>query len=163
MFFCRMKGTKTYLMVLCAFAVILLIVAGMIVFCFSSTPSNDFYFNKIRSLRAESQIYKVEDVFDFDFDKAYISEQYAETYADWGFFAKKLNIDTKIDVNPLPSEDYNRILFIKDNHVIYDYIYSCSEIRFLCEDEWIYPHSSVKISCQFDPKVGCEIILIEKK
>ena len=82
----------------------------------------------------------VKDVFDFDFDQAYVSDA---VYADDKYFLEKLNIETTIDIPTLETGAHNRVLFIKDNKIIYDFIYQMYEIRVFEMGTWIYPDTII--------------------
>ena len=74
--------------------------------------SDNEYYQKMLLLQETSDTAKVGDIFDFDFDEAYVASR---PYGDGTSYLDKLGVETAV---PLPSYDtggHYRILFIKTN------------------------------------------------
>ena len=82
------------------------------------------------------------DIFDFDFDKAYVSDA---VYGDEEYFIKKLDVNTNIEIRTLESGVHNRILFIKDNSIIYDFVYEMYQIPISEKGIWIFQNTKLKM------------------
>ena len=71
---------------------------------------------------------------------AFVAE---EIYGDEKYFLKKLDVDTDVDIPMLETGAHNRILFIKDNRIIYDFIYDMEKIHILEKGINVYPDASI--------------------
>ena len=85
--------------------------------------NNDYYNEKILSVIEEEKEVKLSEIFDFEFDSAYLSVPTFESYADKDHFLDLLDVESKLKINSLDSEGFARILFIKDKTIIYDFRY----------------------------------------
>ena len=85
--------------------------------------NNDYYNEKILSVIEEEKEVKLSEIFDFEFDSAYLSVPVFESYSDKDHFLDLLDVESKLKINSLDSEGFARILFIKDKTIIYDFRY----------------------------------------
>ena len=108
---------------------------------------NEMYSQKIISLLKTTGEFKLSQVFDFEFDKAYVNNG---PYADEKFIVSKTNASANVDIFSHENESCDRILFIKDNVIIYDYIYDMYILEPVKKDIWIYPDTIV-VHGEFDP------------
>ena len=97
------------------------------------------------------------DIVDFEFDKVYVAS-ITEVYLGEEYFLEKLNASTTVDIPILDSGNHNRLLFIKDNVIVYDFVYPLEEIYFEDDVIWIYPNELIKIISKMDKmiKLGLE-------
>lgn len=100
------------------------------------------YSEKLLSLSEKSEEITMGDIFDFDFDKAYVSDA---VYGDEEYFIKKLDVNTNIEIRTLESGVHNRILFIKDNSIIYDFVYEMYQIPISEKGIWIFQNTKLKM------------------
>ena len=142
MLFVGIKEIRNNLLIITSFVLVLLSIAVLFVGCKKEQfESNNYYENKF--FIKESKIeFIMKNVFEFEFDKAYIA---SETYGDKKYFLKKLNADADIDIPMLESGAHNRILFIKDDKIIYDFIYEIGEISFVNKEIFVYPDTQITI------------------
>ena len=106
------------------------------------------YYQKMLLLQETSDTARVGDVFDFDFDEAYVASR---PYGDGTSYLDQLGVETAV---PLPSYDtggHYRILFIKDQCVIYDFVYCINQVDTLQKDVMIYPDSTMTFTTEFYP------------
>ena len=73
---------------------------------------------------------KLSEIFDFEFDSAYLSVPVFESYSDKDYFLDLLDVESKLKINSLDSEGFARILFIKDKTIIYDFHYDSLDYVF---------------------------------
>ena len=83
--------------------------------------SEEQYCEKILSLAETQTEIAMADVFQFEFDKAYISHP-DEAYADEEYFVEKLKVKDTIAIRLFEHENSGRILFVKDDAIIYDFV-----------------------------------------
>lgn len=146
------------LVVILAVLLVIIAVSALSIFLFyqwlDSIPSameitaKNEYFQKMLLLQETSDTAKVGDVFDFDFDEAYVV---SAPYGDGTFYLDKLGVETAV---PLPSYDtggHYRILFIKDQCVIYDFVYCILQVDTLQKDVMIYPDTTMTFTTEFYP------------
>lgn len=136
-----------------------LILLSTIIGCNKSNYlDSSLYCEKILALSETSEEIAITEVFDFDFDKAYIVY---EIYGDEEYFTETLEVGTKTDIPTLESGGHNRILFIKDNMIIYDFIYDMTEIVIVKTGIWIYPYSTAIFSHKNSNNGDTSIVQIE--
>ena len=109
-------------------------------------PENIVFHEKILSLhktaKTEPMKVTIDSVFNFDFDKAYVvNVKYV--YADEEYFTETLGFKTNIDIPTLESGIHNRILFFKDDVIIYDFIYEIYKLKIKETEIWIYPNTTI--------------------
>ena len=107
-------------------------------------PDCDYYTKMLLLLETSSE-FKMQEVFDFEFDKVYVAY---EVYGDEKSFVNKLGVETDVDIPVLESGGHCRMLFVKNNKIIYDFVYEKSK---LCVHEagmWVYPDTAVKMMWQ---------------
>jgi len=85
--------------------------------------SNNYYNDKLLSVIEDEKEVKLSEIFDFEFDSAYLSVPMYESYAEKDYFLELLDAQTKLRIDSLDSEGFARILFIKDKTIIYDFRY----------------------------------------
>lgn len=85
--------------------------------------SNNYYNDKLLSVIEDEKEVSLSEVFDFEFDSAYLSVPIYESYAEKDYFLELLDAQTKLRIDSLDSEGFARILFIKDKTIIYDFRY----------------------------------------
>lgn len=107
----------------------------------------EIYYQKMISLLKTSNELSITDVFDFEFDKAYVAY---EVYGDEEYFLKVLNVDNNVDIPTLESGAKNRIFFVKDNELVYDFIYEMHIINISETGVWISPNAMLEMDLRED-------------
>ena len=147
MLFRGMKGTKigfvVFLLVIILFALLLSIIFAKR--HYKQYLTCDEYYKKMLISLKEPSYLSVQDIFNFEFDWAYVAN---ETYGDEKYFLKKLDVNTNINIPLLETGAHNRILFIKDNFIIYDFIYEIGEINILETGTTIFPDTTIILTQQ---------------
>lgn len=126
-------------------AVTIFIIAG----CSNASKYNwktaKSYENKLISVTTEQDSFSVREVFDFNFDRAYVIQ---ESYIDGEAFAKKYGLD--IDIKEVP-ENYHevnrRIVFVDEiGQFVYEFRFVDGEnMTIFNEGIVIYPDTKVKV------------------
>ncbi len=152
-----MKVIKGSLLATFLLVVVLFIISSII---YVKRKNNDHtdsvdYFEKIQVLLEDTSHLKVEDIFEFEFDKAYVA---SEVYGDEKYFTKKLGVSSSIDIPALETGAHNRILFVKDNRVIYDFVYYMGEMYISETGIIVYPETTIILSQQENDTSGKKII-----
>lgn len=111
-------------------------------------PSKDEYLLKMLSLQETSDAVRVGDVFDFDFDEAYVV---SGPYGDETFYPDRLGVETAVPIPQWNTEVHYRILFIKDQCIIYDFVYNILTVDTLQKDVMIYPDTTMTFTTEFYP------------
>lgn len=124
---------------------LLIAIGVLITFIFFSckNKSNSFYQEKITKLLDTSDTVTLSDIFDFDFDCVYSSEPIYESYWEQESFLKKLNVETDINLYSLDYESRARLLFIKDDTIIYDFKYDILMWEFSETGIFLYPETEL--------------------
>ncbi len=162
MLLCGMRVTKKRVLLI-SFLVFIVLFFLLLIILFSIykeeryLDSNDYYERMLLSLETSSEL-KMKDVFEFEFDKAYVAY---ETYGDEKYFLKELNVDTNVDIPILESGAQNRILFINDDKIIYDFIYEMSEICIPETGIWVVQDTTLILTQQNSSDKGKSIIQID--
>ena len=88
----------------------------IMLFCFTScSQDNEDYTAKLISLLNAQEETTIQDVFSFEFDRAYIFHQ-ADCYVDGKTFAKTYNLDISIEQVHYGTADYlQRIVFVDES------------------------------------------------
>lgn len=130
----------------------------------SFTLSGCRYFMKVdfSVLCDKSKVYTVSDLFKFEFDRAYINERLAK-YANEETIKRDLGLKIDTHIREMDSGMHNHILFVKDDTIIYDYVYSTLEIEFTETDIWIYPDTVLTAELTRGDYVNAEVIQISVK
>lgn len=126
----------------------------------TSYLTNQEYRKKMTDMLENSQNVKLSDVFSFDFDKAYVAH-IDSVYASDYYFLERLGMKSKIDLPPSSTNGVgNRILFFKDDAIIYDFRYEFMAIYPTETDVWIFPDTTVTLTeRQRDPQYnGYELV-----
>ena len=159
------RGTKVtnksgLLIVFCVFFVFLLLLLIIILTNHKKKQNLDTnnYYEKLFLLLETSNELMVKDVFDFKFDKAYVAN---EIYGDEEYFLKELGVDTNINIPTLESGAYSRILFIKDDRIIYDFVYEMEKLCVLKTGIWIFPNTTIILTQQNSIDNGEAVIQID--
>lgn len=92
--------------------------------------SNNYYNDKLLSVIEDEKEVSLSEIFDFEFDSAYLSVPLYESYAEKDYFLELLDAQTKLRIDSLDSEGFARILFIKDKTIIYDFQYETLDYVF---------------------------------
>lgn len=92
--------------------------------------SNNYYNDKLLSVMEDEREVKLSEIFDFEFDSAYLSVPIYESYAEKDYFLELLDAQTKLRIDSLDYEGFARILFIKDKTIIYDFHYDSLDYVF---------------------------------
>ena len=154
-----MKPT-TFTRILClliVLAVIILSAVGvLVIICVSSnwptemlslfsTPyeKNQYYCDLLLSLQETSDTVRVGDVFEFDFDEAYVA---SGPYGDEKFYLQELGVDTAVPIRQWNTGGHYRILFIKDKCIIYDFVYDIRQVNTLEKGMMIYPDTKMNFT-----------------
>lgn len=111
-------------------------------------PSKDEYLQKMLLLQETSDTVRVGDVFDFDFDEAYVV---SGPYGDETFYPDRLGVETAVPIPRWDTEVHYRILFIKDQCIIYDFVYYIFTVDTLQKDVMIYPDTTMTFTTEFYP------------
>ena len=150
-----MQATKkTFFAILLVLLVLFgLLMVHMIVACHSQKQSQRDYYKIMLSLLDTPKKLKLTDVFDFDFDKAYVVHPFSELYGDEQYFLQELDVDTNVNIPQLGNEGYCRVLFVKNNTVVFDYIYDRSKLCIIESEPnetgiWVYPNTSIALTKQ---------------
>lgn len=159
---CGMKETKMNYLIIGFFVLLLLffLLFGIIFVKYRNKrylDSNDYY-EKMLLLSETSSELEMKEVFSFEFDKAYVAN---EPYGDEKYFLKKLDVDTAINIPTLETGAHSRILFIKDNRIIYDFVYEMGKISISEVGIWVYPSSIMRLKHQKFNESSESIIGIE--
>ena len=111
-------------------------------------PSNDEYLQKMLLLQETSDTVRVGEVFDFDFDEAYVV---SGPYGDETCYPDQLGVETAVPIPQWNTEVHYRILFIQDQCIIYDFVYDIRQIDTLQKDVMIYPDTTMTFTTEFYP------------
>ena len=125
---------------------LLIVICVLNVFFISCNKIDSQYQNKITELLKTDDTVELSDIFDLDFDYAYLSKVPDESYFKHEHFIKKLNVESEIKLNSLDSEGFGRILFIEDDTIIYDFIYDTSK--------WIFYETGIYLQPETDLTFG---------
>jgi hypothetical protein len=109
-------------------------------------PSKDEYLAKMLLLQETSDAVRVGEVFDFDFDEAYVV---SEPYGDEALYLNKLDIETSVPIFRWETGAHYRILFIKDKCIIYDFVYCINQVDTLQKDVMIYPDTTMTFTTEY--------------
>jgi len=163
MLFRGMKATNKSGLIIAFFVFLVLLLSLLIIFANHKKKQhrdpND-YCEKLFLLLETSNEIMMKDVFDFAFDKAYVAAA-DETYGDEEYFLKKLDVDTNIDIPILESGAHSRILFIKDNRIIYDFVYEMEKVCVLKTGIWAFPNTTIILTQQNSIHTGETVIQID--
>lgn len=111
-------------------------------------PSKDEYLLNMLLMQETSNTVRVGDVFEFDFDEAYVV---SGPYGDETFYSDQLGVETAVPIPRWETEVHYRILFIKDQCIIYDFVYDIRTIDTLQKDVMIYPDTTMTFTTEFYP------------
>lgn len=108
-------------------------------------PEPEEFTKKMYSMLTEEQHVELGEVFNFEFDKAFVQNG---IFTDEEYYTEKMNLKTVIDIPTLWSEVEGRILFVKDNVIVYDYIYSLygENAPDFEVGIWIYPDTQLSFN-----------------
>ena len=90
----------------------------------SETDPNDTYTQKIHQKLANGESFLLGDIFEFEFDEAYVIP---ELYSTGDSLLKKYHLSSSIELKDIIYYETTRILFLKDGCVVFDYGYSLAE------------------------------------
>lgn len=148
------KRMKIWLSVAIAVSILLtvIIMAGVI-FCLVflwqlpnppvQDPPLEYYYEQLQDLQETTDSLTVGDVFEFEFDEAYV---YEHPYGDEALFLKELNVETAVPLFQWDSGRHFRIFFIKDRCIIYDFVYDTMQINTAKKGITIYPDTPLTLT-----------------
>ena len=113
--------------------------------CRSAYPESAIILKQMMELSEDEATVTASEAFGFDFDKAYIPDSRA-VYADKDYYLKIMNVKSKINILQFPSEEYRRILFVKNNTIVYDFIYSEQQLQLSEDDAWFFSNTHMSFS-----------------
>lgn len=108
----------------------------------NNVPKNcDYYQEKIILNLNDNSELKVSNIFDFDFDRAYV---FKDSYISGEGFAEYYNIDISIDEVEATGHEYmRRIVFVdKNGDFVYNFTFRSYELNVKNEGVIIYPNTS---------------------
>lgn len=146
--FTKKRITITTIVALLLIILIILIEKACIYNKDNSVYKNKYYENFYRHIEYMDSILMTEIV-DFEFDKIYVAS-ITEIYLSEEYFTDKLNTYSLVDIPVLNSGNHNRLLFIRDNVIVYDFVYPMFEIYFADEVTWITSEDSIKVLLKQD-------------
>ena len=135
-----------------------IILCGIILLCFTGCgQENEDYTAKLLSVMNEKEKVTVEEIFSFEFDRAYIFN-FEDGYIDGENFAKKYNVDISISQVEAGEADYiQRIVFVDaTGSFVYEFKCIIDDVFFLEKGIVIYPEtiierkSSQEVSIHFE-------------
>lgn len=106
-------------------------------------PPLEYYYEQLRSMQDTSEPLTVGDVFEFDFDEAYV---YEHPYGDEATYLRKLNVETAVPLRQWDTGGHYRIFFIKDRCIIYDFVYDTIQIDTVKKGITIYPDTPLTLT-----------------
>lgn len=111
-------------------------------FCISLQKEEN-YSDKLISFFSEQQTATVQDIFSFEFDRAYIFD---DCYISGEGFAQRHNLDLSInEVQSGANENVQRIVFVDESgDFIYEFKCDSSEVILLEEGIIIYPETVIE-------------------
>ena len=95
---------------------------------------------------AETDEFTFSEIFEFEFDRAYIIHTTDEVYGDKEYFLETLNVTSALELQELPSGGMGRVLFVKDDCIIYDFVYDISYLNIENIGCWISPDTKITAS-----------------
>lgn len=117
--------------------------------CTFQRSSEDYYADMLLQYEKTDK-FTFSDVFEFDFDKAYIIHTTDEVYGDKEYFLEALNVTSTLELQELPNGGMGRVLFVKDNCIIYDFIYDVGCLNIENVGCWILPDTNFVASKKDD-------------
>lgn len=105
-------------------------------------PPLEYYYEQLQSVQDTSEPLTVGDVFEFDFDEAYV---YEHPYGDEALFLNELNVETAVPLRQWDTGRHFRIFFIKDRCIIYDFVYDTTQIDTVKKGITIYPDTPLTL------------------
>lgn len=151
MLLCGMRVTKKKCILTFVLLTLCLVLLGCVLFV---RHSQQWYYNFENDYKAmctlleTSKELTVADVFEFDFDKAYVAHETEELYGDEEYFLKELNVDSNIPLARLETGGHNRILFIKNDVIVYEFAYDILKVRIVETGIWIFPDTPMVLTQQ---------------
>ena len=135
-------GSKCRLIVSIALPLLFFIIMGIVLFCISLQKEEN-YSDKLISFFSEQQTATVQDIFSFEFDRAYIFD---DCYISGEGFAQRHNLDLSInEVQSGANENVQRIVFVDESgDFIYEFKCDSSEVILLEEGIIIYPETVIE-------------------
>ncbi len=106
------------------------------------------------------ETFLLSNVFDFDFDKAFVI---SEIYSKQNDLLTLYNLTTVVNIDDITNDINRRILFIKDNTVVYDYVYSINDLFTEYKNVIIYPETNIIPSGYNKKNKNCRIFSLEGK
>lgn len=118
----------------------------------------DSYVKKIKKLCDAQDEFLVGDVFQFEYDRAYV---FKDNYMSGESFARQYNLDISINqVEAVDTEILRRIVFVDENgDYIYEFRYNVEKLTLMEEGMIIYPETIIKKE-GIEPNGRCIIELV---
>ena len=126
--------------------------------CFVSCgQNNEDYTAKLIYVMNEQENATVQDVFSFEFDRAYIFHQ-DDCYFDGETFAKTYNLDISIAQVDGGIADYRQRIVFVDESGNFVYLFDCNmdEINIQSKGIVIYPETVITLSQENPPQITFE-------
>ena len=102
---------------------------------------------------------KVGDVFDFDFDEAYVV---STSYGDEAYYLEVFGVTTAVPIYSWETGGHYRIFFVKDKCIIYDFVYDITKIDTHEKGMTIYPDTIMHLTEEFyGDSASCVLITFE--
>ena len=143
--FAGMRAIKLIIALLIAFVLLLLTLC--LILSSSAVDKNnlnDTYAQKIHQKLANGESFLLGDIFEFEFDEAYAIP---ERYSTGDFLLKKYNLTSSVEIKDVIYSETNRILFLKDRCVVFDYYYSLlSEYKIFTPQDDLIIFADTKIT-----------------
>ncbi len=114
-----MKTKKIFLLIVSVILVIAVSITAFVV-----TKSKDKYADKLMKALAKQEKVTVKEIFDFEFDRAYIFGQ-PDCYFDGRSFAEDHGLNISIEQVPIGTADYNQRIVFVDKNGDFVYEFSC--------------------------------------
>ena len=130
------------------------ILCGIIFFSLAAcNQKNEDYKSKLISVINKQETATVQDIFSFEFDRAYVFN-FTDGYMDGEEFAKKYNLDISITQVEAGQADYiQRIVFVDSSgNFVYEFKCDISEIIFFEKGIVIYPETKIEITSSIQEK-----------
>lgn len=121
----------------------MLISATLIITSLINSNANIDYTDKMITMLNENSEIKVKDVFQFDFDRAYV---FNDCYISGEGFSERYNLDISIDEVESGVQEYiRRIVFVDDNgDFVYEFQYDATQLNAYEEGMIIYPDTVIE-------------------
>lgn len=127
-----------------SFTLLVCFFCSLMVGCFNFSK-DEKYTKKIISKLKDNETFIVSEIFEFDFDRAYVI---SDNYIDGELIAQKHGLNISIEeVKETETENIRRIVFVDtEGEYVYEYQYSHSQLNAYEEGLIIYPYTKIEKS-----------------